>query len=44
MKLVPSLVSTDGSARVLPPEFTIVIRTALEPNEPIDPIDPDTVA
>jgi hypothetical protein len=43
VKLVPSLVSDDGCARVPPLLLTMVIAT-LDENEPMAPLDPETVA
>ncbi len=44
VKLVPSADSGDGSARVDPAEFTMVILTALDPKDPIVPVVPEMVA
>ena len=45
MKLVPSVDRTDGSARVVPLLFTMVIRWMLaEPNDPMPPVAPLIVA
>ena len=45
VKLVPLLVRTEGSARVVPLLFIMVIRwMLLEPNDPMPPVAPLIVA